>query len=255
MNAISFQNREKHRHIIETLLLTPEKLVEEKLFDLDFSSPYTMIVAKSQDNQDLSLLFPFIENLLAAYPRVFFTINYAYLLVLTPRSELDLFCQNIQKEVWKKQNITLHFGIGLTSFVKEDVQKSFETAKQALYWTYQKNQKATIAHFRQMDMGMIISTIPKSSKKLFLSNVFKDLQEKEVDWILSLLKVFAKHNGKLSVIADELFIHKNTLQYQLNKIRKLTGYDPRDYHDFSILNIALLLHEEEEIMFRGASYE
>lgn len=36
-------------------------------------------------------------------------------------------------------------------------------------------------------------------------------------------------------------MHKNTLQYQLNKIEKLTGYNPRNLKDFTILDIAFAL--------------
>ena len=36
-------------------------------------------------------------------------------------------------------------------------------------------------------------------------------------------------------------MHKNTLQYQLNKIEKLTGYDPRNLKDFSTLDLAFTL--------------
>ncbi|WP_419773134.1 helix-turn-helix domain-containing protein [Helcococcus kunzii] len=38
-----------------------------------------------------------------------------------------------------------------------------------------------------------------------------------------------------------LFIHKNTLQYKLNKLEKLTGYNPRTLDDFVVLKLAFLL--------------
>ena len=41
--------------------------------------------------------------------------------------------------------------------------------------------------------------------------------------------------------ADKLFLHKNTLQYQLDKIWKNTGYNPREFKDASVLYIALKL--------------
>lgn len=247
LNAVTFQNREKHRLIIETLLLTPENLVEEKLFDLDFSNPYFVMVGKSEEAQDLSFLFPLLESILSAYPQIFFTINYSFILLLSPKMELNFLLALIQEKVFEVHQLSLHFGVGLTTHSKDAIKNSFETAKQALYWTYHKNQKTTIAHFDTLDIGMIVSTIPKKTKRLFLANVFKNLTEKEIRQIVDILQSFEKHNGKLSIIAKELFIHKNTLQYQLNKIKKLTGFDPRNYHDFSILQIALLVYEEKEI--------
>ena len=59
-------------------------------------------------------------------------------------------------------------------------------------------------------------------------------------------RVFSKNNGSIQKCADELFIHKNTLQYRLNKIRDLTGFSPRNYNDFVVLKIAFLLDFERE---------
>ena len=45
----------------------------------------------------------------------------------------------------------------------------------------------------------------------------------------------------LKETADQMFLHKNTLQYQLDKIWKNTGYNPREFRDAAILYIALKL--------------
>lgn len=66
---------------------------------------------------------------------------------------------------------------------------------------------------------------------------------KNLKQLHAIMSLFAKHTGSLDACAKELFIHKNTLQYQLNKIKNLTGYDPRNYRDFSVLYIALLLRQ------------
>ena len=46
--------------------------------------------------------------------------------------------------------------------------------------------------------------------------------------------------------ADALFIHKNTLQYQLDRVRDMTGLDPRNFQDAVSLYIALHLQKLEE---------
>nr|WP_245169601.1 helix-turn-helix domain-containing protein [Enterococcus faecium] len=52
---------------------------------------------------------------------------------------------------------------------------------------------------------------------------------------------FSKNNGSIKNCSEELFIHKNTLQYRLNKFHSLTGYTPRNYDDYHILKLAFLL--------------
>lgn len=64
-----------------------------------------------------------------------------------------------------------------------------------------------------------------------------NLSEKEQ----SLLKIYFSNNMSLKETADQMFLHKNTLQYQLDKIWKNTGYNPREFRDAAILYIALKL--------------
>ncbi|MEF3693034.1 MAG: helix-turn-helix domain-containing protein, partial [Acholeplasmataceae bacterium] len=45
--------------------------------------------------------------------------------------------------------------------------------------------------------------------------------------LIELLKVFYKENGSIEKTSEKMFIHKNTLQYRLNKITQITTYDPR----------------------------
>ena len=57
--------------------------------------------------------------------------------------------------------------------------------------------------------------------------------------ILQCMKSYVKNNGSISKISEELFIHKNTLQYRLSKMKLLTGYDPRILEEAVLLIIAL----------------
>ena len=67
------------------------------------------------------------------------------------------------------------------------------------------------------------------------------LSEKDIE----LLKVYFFNNMSLKDTSEQLFLHKNTLQYQLDKIGKLTGYNPREFKDASILYIGLKLMANE----------
>ena len=60
----------------------------------------------------------------------------------------------------------------------------------------------------------------------------------------ALLKTYFSVNMSLKETAEQLFLHKNTLQYQLDKIWKNTRYNPREFKDATILYIALKLKEE-----------
>jgi len=59
-----------------------------------------------------------------------------------------------------------------------------------------------------------------------------------------MLMVFSRNNGSINATSEELFVHKNTLQYRLKKVKEITGYDPRKLRDFTILYLAILLYKQ-----------
>ena len=76
-----------------------------------------------------------------------------------------------------------------------------------------------------------------NEKNYFLEKTITRLSEKEKQ----LLKTYFTNNMSLKETAEELYLHKNTLQYQLDKIWKTTGYNPRNFKEASVLYIGLKL--------------
>jgi len=69
--------------------------------------------------------------------------------------------------------------------------------------------------------------------------------EKDFEEFSNILTVYEQENGGVIYTAEKLFMHKNTLQYKLNKIKRLSGYDPRNLKDFTILSLAFKLKNLE----------
>lgn len=60
-----------------------------------------------------------------------------------------------------------------------------------------------------------------------------------------MILAYIKNNGSISKTSSDLFIHKNTLQYRLNKVAKMTGYNPRELKSLIVLYLALELMDIE----------
>ncbi|MGP3782821.1 MULTISPECIES: PucR family transcriptional regulator [unclassified Paenibacillus] len=58
--------------------------------------------------------------------------------------------------------------------------------------------------------------------------------------LLDTLRSFIQHNGSMSTTAEELNIHRNTLQYRLKRIQALTSKDPRNWLELIELTHGLL---------------
>ena len=244
LNVMSFQNREKHRLVIETLLLDSGNLTYDTMFGIDFADEYRVVTGgPSTSDYDLSYLYPLLESTLSINSKIFFTISHALIIILVPKTNLNYLLTQIQNKAMDRYEMNLNFGIGLIGSETVDIKKSFETAKQALGWSVSQNHEQQIIYFEELDLGMIVANIPDDVKQLFHTNIFRNFRTKDFQQFRAIMKSFAKHNGSLGACADELFIHKNTLQYQLNKVKNLTGYDPRNYQDFAVLYMALLLHK------------
>ena len=63
------------------------------------------------------------------------------------------------------------------------------------------------------------------------------------DYLLETVEVFFDKNMSLTQTSKELKIHRNTLLYRLEKIKKVTGLDPRKFNDAMELKVALILNK------------
>ncbi|MBE3554279.1 MAG: helix-turn-helix domain-containing protein [Thermicanus sp.] len=81
-------------------------------------------------------------------------------------------------------------------------------------------------------------------EKLFsMKGNFQLLQEHEWEEVL---RVFFRSHLNLSQAAKELYVHRNTLNYRLERIRSETGLDPRNFEEAFLLKLYLLLHPKAE---------
>ena len=64
---------------------------------------------------------------------------------------------------------------------------------------------------------------------------------KKAEKDLELLETYFSHDMSLKATCEELYLHKNTLQYKLDKIHKITGYNPRNFKNAVVLYIGLKL--------------
>lgn len=86
-------------------------------------------------------------------------------------------------------------------------------------------------------LEIITGSIPNSTIEVYRERVISSLSAEDI----GLLEVYYNHDMSLKETADELFVHKNTIQYQLNRINELSGFNPRLFKDAVILYLALLV--------------
>lgn len=103
-------------------------------------------------------------------------------------------------------------------------------------WIYKRRYN----FFEDLDIGRLITSINQEELYEFSFRILKNIPTKDLISDKILINLYSKYNGSITKIADELFLHKNTIQYRLNRIKELTGYDPRAIKDFIVLWLAFI---------------
>jgi carbohydrate diacid regulator len=99
-----------------------------------------------------------------------------------------------------------------------------------------------IIDFNTLGLGRLIYELPIDLCEMFIKEVFNDNSYNELDTetIRTIVKFF-ENNLNISETSRQLYIHRNTLVYRLDKIQKLTGLDLRNFDDAIIFKISMMV--------------
>ncbi len=92
--------------------------------------------------------------------------------------------------------------------------------------------------FEKQTLEMIVDSIPEEQKKRILQTFFRNGPTDGLsDELLETVRVFFRNDLNLTAASRQLFIHRNTLNYRLDKIRKDYGLDLRSFQDAVIFRV------------------
>lgn len=117
-----------------------------------------------------------------------------------------------------------------------DISKSYNEA--LIIKRHFGNTGSGVYCFSNIVLDFVISQIPGIHKKNLYEQVFKDCTSEEICEYKEFIISYFECNGSLVQLAEKNFIHKNTVQYKINKIFRSTGHDLRKYNDLFILYLA-----------------
>ncbi|MCM1043947.1 MAG: helix-turn-helix domain-containing protein [Candidatus Gastranaerophilales bacterium] len=124
----------------------------------------------------------------------------------------------------------------------KDVSKSYKEAKMALdvgkIFYIEKNVMA----YSSLGIGRLIYQLPVNLCKLFIEEIFGDNPPDSLDEeTLNTLNKFFENNLNVSETSRQLFVHRNTLVYRIEKIQRSTGLDLRNFDEALTFKIALMV--------------
>lgn len=184
-----------------------------------------------------------VRQTLYAISGAIFSKSASAMICLLPMQDNDSiikFVEKILEDVFATYGVCLLAGIDSQADAgRVSIHQAYLKAMKALQ-TCCVHQTAGLLFYDDITYDLFIEEIDQSTKNLFVRRVFGDLSEIEIVEYTSLLKTLYEMDGSINKTADAHFIHKNTLQYKLNKLTKLTGYDPRAYSAVPLYYLAML---------------
>ncbi len=144
----------------------------------------------------------------------------------------------LSSEFYTKVNV----GIGTSVVGVKDLARSFKEAQIALEVGKVFDTDKIIVSYDNLGIARLIYHLPTTLCETFLHEVFKrgSIESLDQETLFTIQKFF-ENNLNVSETSRKLFVHRNTLVYRLEKIKKLTGLDLREFDHAIIFKIALMV--------------
>ena len=170
------------------------------------------------------------------------------------KGEIDQISKHIYDTLSAEAMTSVYVAIGTVVNDLKNVSASYKEAKMALEVgkIFEENKK--IVNYEQLGIGRLIYQLPAPLCKMFINEVLHGLSMDQFDEeTLTTVNKFFENNLNVSETSRQLYIHRNTLVYRLDKLQKMTGLDLRNFDDAIIFKIMLMvskyMHYRETFMY------
>ena len=124
----------------------------------------------------------------------------------------------------------------------KEVSKSYKEARMALDVGKIFYDEKHVTAYNTLGIGRLIYHLPVNLCRMFIKEIFGDTIPEELDdEIVSTVQKFFDNNLNVSETSRQLFVHRNTLVYRIEKLHQSTGLDVRTFDDALTFKIAMMV--------------
>ena len=250
--AVAYKERFDKEYFIKNLLLDNLLLVDiygyAKRLHISLEATRIAIVIDSSKNKDMDCLTIVKEALGSDKNDYVSAIDEKNVIVIkeitTPdyKKEITSTADGLLKTLNKAGAKDIRIAYG--TLVKEikDISRSYKEAKMALDVGGIFFEERDVIAYGELGIGRLIYQLPLPLCKMFIKEIFEDVDPEKFDEeTIITIKKFFENSLNVSETSRQLFIHRNTLVYRLDKIQKTTGLDLRVFEDAITFRIALMV--------------
>ena len=249
---IAYKERFDKDNFIKNLLLDNLLLVDiynrAKKLHIDTEVRRVIFIIETKHEKDSTALDN-VRNLLGNRAKDFVTAvdekNIIVVKELEPNDghvELEKIAQNLYNLLTEEgeEGVLIAYGT-IVNDIKE-VSKSYKEAKLALDVGKIFFSERNVIAYSALGIGRLIYQLPIPLCKMFIREIFEGKSPDDFDEeTLTTINKFFENNLNVSETSRQLYIHRNTLEYRLDKLQKSTGLDLRVFEDAITFKIALMV--------------
>ena len=172
----------------------------------------------------------------------------AFIKFVEPESEYQSsvdFASFLARSLWEELGIRCHIGVGGMFRHFEDVSVSYQQASAALRMSSLFNSKGFVHSYREFLLVKMLEDISETKLEEYLSILLEgDAREllKDEDMV-NTAEEFLENSLNVSETSRNLYMHRNTLMYRLDKIERVMGLNLRKFSDAVTFRIITILNK------------
>ena len=249
---IAYKERYDRNNFFQNLLLDNMLLVDiynrAKKLHIEVAVPRAVFLIetdKEKDSTAMELLNGMFTSQIGDYITSVDESNVILITALMPEEgyeRLDQIASIIVDMMNMEAMLNVRVAYGTIVGELKDVSKSYKEAKMALDVGKIFYAEKKVTAYNTLGIGRLIYQLPINLCKIFIEEIFGDNVPSELDdETLTTINKFFENNLNVSETSRQLFVHRNTLVYRIEKLEKSTGLDIRTFDDALTFKIALMV--------------
>ena len=236
------------KNIISDNILPGDVYVRAKELHFVTDEPRSVLLVRQVDSADVAAM-EVIHRLFPDKQRDFvININETDVVVVkalsSPEADEEVLkaAQSIERALHEELGIKSVIGISTTANHLRELADRYKEAQVAIDVGRVFEADKSIINYENLGLGRIIYQLPTTLCEMFLNEVFKKNPIETLDEdTLETINRFFENNLNVSETSRKLYVHRNTLVYRLEKIKKLTGLDLREFDHAIVFKVAMMV--------------
>ena len=250
--VIAYKEHFDKNNFFQNLLLDNLLLVDiynrAKKLHIESEVPRVVYLVEAQNDKD-NISMEMLKNIFGEQPGFYLTaVEQKNIILIKDVSSMDAYdeveqtAQVIVDMLGSEAMLIAKVSYGTIVAELKEVSKSYKEAKMARDVGMIFYMEKSIVAYNTLGIGRLIYQLPINLCRIFMKEIFGDnIPDDLDDEILTTVQKFFDNNLNVSETSRQLYVHRNTLVYRIEKLHQSTGLDIRKFDDALTFKIALMV--------------